>query len=480
MIIKNKKETIENYFVDASNYKLEAKEVIIPENSDEVKSIVKNCFENNIKITVRGAGTGLTGGAVGNETILSMEKLDKIIDLDLEKMQVRVEPFITWNNLNEELTKKGYFLPPNPTEINSSIGGNVANNASGSRSYKYGATKRWVNYLKIVLANGEEISIHRGQEFAKNNTFKNICNLSIDLEIVNTYKENLKNASGYIMQENMDLIDLFIGSEGTLGVITEIGLDILKIPSEIGAMIVFFDSEMKAVEFAQFLKQNKSNLIDPRLIEFFDERALKLIQPKHSLINENFKAAIWIEQEYDDAKSMNLSIEKWYELIANYTPFHEDTWGAFDFLEQKKMSEFRHDVPLGLNEVISQKDSVKIGTDMAVPDEIFTEYFNYLDVELKTSNIDFIKFGHIANSHIHINLLPSGEIERTIAYNLYDKIVLKSLELGGTVSAEHGVGKIKKKYLLQMYSEEQINVMKKIKKTLDPKLKLNIGNVFDI
>ncbi len=491
MIIKTDKDTIETYLTDASNIKGSSSTVIIPENKEELIEIIKDLFNKNQNYIISAAGTGLTGGKVPEfDVIISIEKLNQILDIDKQRNIVRVEPGVTLNQLEELLSSYDLFLPPNPTEKNSTLGGNVANNASGSRSFKYGPIRNYVEGIEIILGNGHILKLQRGKVFANGNNLnlKTEENDSLKIEFQEIHTPKTKHSGGYFLKSDMDAIDLFIGSEGTLGVISEISLAVIKKPEKILGLLIFFLSVDNLMDFTDLIRKNSiinnktsieiNNEIAARLIEFFDENSLKLLRSKYHQIPEDSIGAIWIEQEYTEANE-NEILEKWFEIISKYTPFADLTWVATNEKEHSNFIDFRHQLPLTVNEIISKNGMRKIGTDTAVPIHHFREYFFYLKEALKEIQMDFVIFGHIGDCHLHANIFPKNNAELQKALDFYEKIMQKAINLNGTVSAEHGIGKIKKKYLKQMIGEHGITAMKKVKNILDPKNLLGRGNLFD-
>lgn len=308
MIIKDNQEEFLNYLIDASNFKGNSTKLYIPENYDELKELIKYCNSNKISINISGARTGLTGAAVPlGEIIISLEKYDRIIKIDSNTKTTIVQPGVIVKTLQEELTKINLFYPPNPTETNSTIGGNVATNASGAKTFKYGPTRNFIKSLKLILANGEETYIERGKYLEKNG-FINWEQLEKPIPIKNIDMPNIKHAAGYYIKPGMDLIDLIIGSEGTLAVVEEIELNVLELPEKVLGGIIFFDDLNNLFAFVEtvrnYSRQNfllkMDNVLEARLIEFFDENSLNLLRNKYYSIPNKTVGAIWIEQEYKE------------------------------------------------------------------------------------------------------------------------------------------------------------------------------------
>ncbi len=484
MIIKEDKSEFESYLVDAANIKGNCNKVYFPETAEEIKQIIENANKEKINVTISAARTGLNGGSIPqNGILISTEKLNKIISIDSTTKTAIVEPGVQLAELQNELTKQKLFYPPDPTETNCSLGGTVANNASGARTFKYGPTRNFVNAINAVLPNGKEVFIKRGENLFHNykTNFFSEDNTLINIEAPNYEMPNVKHAAGYFSKPQMDLIDLFIGAEGTLCVITKIELKLLELPQNIISMIIFFNDEddiFKFVKESKNISQAKDNILNLREIEFFDKNTLSLLKSNFQNIPPNAKGAIWIEQEtnLENEDQLLLMIE---DLVEKHNGNVENIWFAIDENERKKLKEFRHSVPLKVNDIISGRDLVKVGTDTAVPDkEFYNFYLNTINL-IEQNNIDYVVYGHIGNSHLHFNMLPKTKAELKLCKNLYAQICKNSVELGGTISAEHGIGKLKRDYLLDMFGEENIIKMAKTKKMLDPNMILNIGNIFE-
>lgn len=489
MIIKSKIDEIENYLTDASNYKSKADKVYIPKDKNELKNLIKQLFNNDIPFTISGARTGLTGSACPDTgVIISLEEFDKI-NINYNEKIARVGCGVIHNNLDKELDKLNLFFPPNPTETNSSIGGNLGTNASGSRTFKYGATRNWVKSIKMLIANGEEVHIERNQVKTSNNkfTFSTIEGNRYELNIDDIGMPNIKHAAGYYIKKDMDLIDLFIGMEGTLGIIYEAELIVLEKPENILGLIIFFDSKTSMMDFVNeirriSIKNNNQSIINnddisARLIEYFDRGSLDLLRNKYSQIKTDVECAIWVEQEYI-FDNEDLILEKWYSKIEEYSVSPDDTWTALNEKEHQEFHDFRHELPIQVYEHLSFKNE-KIGTDTAVGINNFDEYYNYLYDKLDSLGLPYLVFGHIGNCHLHANIFYNTSEEMQKAKAFYFEIIKETLRLNGTVSAEHGIGKMKKIYLEEMF-KNNINLMKDIKKILDPKNLLGRGNLFEL
>ncbi len=474
MIIKKDRSQFENYLTDASNLKGYAEALYIPENTIEIQDLLKECNRKNLKVTISGNGTGLTGGRVAESgIIISLEKFDKILSLDEDEKSIIVQPAVLLNDLQNFVESKNLFYPPDPTERNCFIGGNIATNASGARTFKYGPTRDYVTSLKIILPTGELLELNRNE---KNN--------DRSYELLKPYKikkpATSKNASGFYFDENMQLIDLFIGSEGLLGIVIESKLKLINLAKEIFSAIVFFDKEENGLNFIQEskeLSENTDSLFNARGLEFFDERALLFLKKDYTNIPNNTKAGVWFEQEIDENEA--ILVENWQKLLEKHQYLENSAWFALDKKDYEKFKDFRHAISWKVNEYIAQQNLKKVGTDVAVPYKSFRNFYFDCKNLVDKSKLDFVSYGHFGNSHLHLNMLPKNEAEYLTAKKCYYEICKNAVELNGTISAEHGIGKLKKEYFELMYSENEILQMVKIKKHFDPNLILNIGNMID-
>ncbi|HZW38288.1 MAG TPA: FAD-binding oxidoreductase [Ignavibacteriaceae bacterium] len=482
MKIKTNRDEILDYLSDASNYKGTCEAVYFPENISDLKKAMKDCYDKAIPVTISGSGTGLSGGRVPEEGIvISTSMLNKIIDINENEKFAVVEPGVILNDLISALSEKNLLYPPDPTEGNCFIGGTIATNASGEKSFKYGATRRHILELKVILPNGDTLNLKRGELFAEGFKFQlksdegNIFNLNLP-----EYKmPETKNASGYFVKKNMDAIDLFIGSEGTLGVIAEAKLKLIKKPEKIFSAVIFFNNDIDALNFiVEVRDRSKGNddIINALALEFIDGNALAFIKEEYPQLKEEYKAAVWFEQDllYNEDEKLIASLT---ELIKKYNANEEEIWMAFNDKEVAELKKFRHTFPVKVNEYLAKNNFKKLGTDTAVPDNKFVEFYNFNIQTIKESKLNYVVYGHFGNSHIHLNMLPKNDNEYKLGKKVYMQLCKKAVELGGTVSAEHGIGKLKTDYLKMMYGAEVINKMFKLKKTLDPKNILGRGNL---
>jgi len=486
MLIKQNQDEIQNYLTDASNYGGNCEAVYIPSNEDEIVEILKYANENKKRVTVSGNGTGLTRGRVPEGGIvISLENMNKIIELNKEEKFALIQPGVILKDFQDYVEEQKLFYPPDPTERNCHIGANVATNSSGARTFKYGPTRDYVLGLKIILPDGDKLSIQRGQYFADdfNVILVTESGKKISFTLPQYEMPNTKNAAGYYCKKNMDLIDLFIGSEGTLGIFSEIKLKLIELPEKILSCVIFFDNEDNALNFIEEARaiskkriESSLSLISARGLEFFDFYTLKFLSEDYPNIPNDAKGAVWFEQELDENEDEIIS--QWMELINKHSGMEENSWIAADKKEQEQFKDFRHAIAWKVNEYVTRRGLKKVGTDVAVPDDVFKDYYYDVKKMVESYGLNYVVYGHFGNSHMHLNMLPQNEEEYNISKKIYMTICEKAVQLKGTISAEHGIGKLKRDFFLKMYDEKTIREMAKLKLVFDPNKILNIGNIF--
>lgn len=490
MQIKTSADETQGYLTDASNIQggfLE--KLLIPESTEEVAQIVREAFEAGIPVTVSGARTGTVGGAVPyGGYVISLERMNAIKSIDREGLVSVLGPGVVLADFQKAVDAEGLFYPPDPTEWSCQMGGTVATNASGARSFKYGATRNFVRRLEVVLADGEILDLHRCQNIGRSGV------VEITSRSGKVYSAKLptyqrphvrKNTSGYFSDSEVDAIDLFIGSEGTLGIVTEIEVGLCRKPESFFGGIVFFADERNLLEFVSEARdecfetrRTKSGGIDAALIEYFDDQSLKFIAEKFPETPTDCAGAIFFEQETDSVNE-GMLLERWNALFEKHGADLERSWFTTTEADMEKMRAFRHALPVSVNERIVKAKQKKIGTDMAVPDENFASFLKFYKDTLRASGLDYVIFGHIGDNHLHANMLPKDAEEAQKARHLYGRFIAQAIMLGGTVSAEHGIGKHKSKYLYVQYGERYLNEMAELKRALDPKGLLGRGNMLD-
>jgi FAD/FMN-containing dehydrogenase len=463
---------IASYLKDASNKPDGfASAVVIPENETELRQFLK---ENTEAITLSGAGTGLTAGRTPQGgVVVSMERFLRL--LIREDACVEAGAGVTLKDLQNQLQNTSWFYPPNPTENLASLGGNFATNASGSRSYKFGVTRDYVQKADILLSDGRKCVVSRGDRICS--PLKLDDGSTIVFPQVSYLSPQCKNATGFFVRPNMDWLDLFIGSGGTLGIVTEITLKTAPKPNHFLSGILFFDEDESLWKLVRKFKEADIEGISPCSLEYFDFYSLEMLRSRFETIPDRARAALFFEQDiYGDDVYDNF-VERWFDFLESEGVNLDDSWISQNERDVEKFHDFRHALPSLVNEELSRNNSVKVGTDMAAPFEYFEDMMRFYKRELSASNVKYVVFGHIGDNHLHINFFPEKNTKGKIAA-LYQCMVNQVLAWGGTISAEHGIGKLKKQYFHQMAGEQGLADMKIIKSVFDSKGLLGQGNMF--
>jgi D-lactate dehydrogenase (cytochrome) len=492
MIIKKDTSIIQNYFEDNSGVSgAYADFVAIAQTEEDIPTFMSEMSAKEIPVTVSAALTANTAsGLAFGGSILSLEKLNKIGEInkiDDNNALITVQTGARLGDIKVKAQKEGWLYPPDPTEKNAFIGGNIATNASGGRGFKFGVTRNYVEALKIAFTDGSVAFIKRGKYFAneKGEIIFDTTNGKKKITLPRYVLPHIKNAAGYYNYSGADLIDILIGSEGTLCVFIEATLKLIPCFKEVFGGIIFFSDRNKAFDFVKNIKNisqknklgNFKNLINAMSLEYFDKNALFLVKGDYPIIPSDVEAGIMFEQDvYDD--NIDILIEQWIKEIKNSGINLERVWFASNHSEMEKFRIFRHRIPEKVNEIVKKNKIPKAGTDFAVPDGKLLEIINFCDEEFKKAGIFNLTFGHIGENHIHANIVPVNEREYKKCREMYIRIVQKVVELNGTVSAEHGIGKLRHILFVIMLGKNSFEEMAKFKKSLDKSAILGIDNIF--
>ncbi len=465
--IKEEREDILSYLEDASNFKGgNADKVYIPDGEEELKRILSECANEGTSVTISGGGTGTVGGRVPREgVIISLERFNRILRIDSKNKTSLLQAGVVVNDFLNEIEKAGFFYPPFPTERTAFIGGNVATNASGEYSYKFGPTRRYVKKIRMLLTTGRILEVERGSVYEKDG----MLNYGVIRVPVPSYRTpGIKCSAGYFSQEGMDGIDLLIGSEGTLGVITEVEVSMISSLPQRAIIVLFLQNEKGIPEIVRGIKEDFGERLYS--LEFFDAGSLEFLKENFPEIPEG-TCAVYAETGADDD-----TMEKWVTVSDRYNAV--DTWLGESRENYQKLIDFRHRLPENINAYFKKIGLTKIAMDIAVPEKSFPDMYAFYREIMQSEKLHTILFGHIGENHLHFNLFPADEQEKMRAWQIYETCVKKALTFGGTVAAEHGIGKIKHKWLRIMYGEKGLQDMVQIKKTFDPYCILGLDNIF--
>ncbi len=441
------------YLEDASGFRGTADRLIIPADESELAEALRQANATQTPVTIAGAGTGLTGARVPQGGwVISLEKFTR---LDVHAGYAIAGAGVLLSEAHAAAQRSGQFYPPDPTETSASIGGTIATNASGSRSFRYGATRRWLEELRVVLTDG------RVRQFARDEA------IDFDPGAIPLPRVT-KNTAGYLLRPGMDWIDLFAGSEGTLGVITQARLKLLPAPKAILGGVVFFADDDMAIDAVELWRETAS----PRMLEYLDGASLDLLRSRFGEIPQNAHSAILFEQELSGEDDPEL--DAWADRVEAARALTDDSWFALNAADRERFRRFRHSLPELVNETVRRNGALKMGSDFAVPLERNREMLAFYKRRLETEYPGrYVIFGHIGDAHVHVNVF-SGD-----AAPLLEEFARQAVALGGTVSAEHGLGKRKAGYLKLQYAPEELEKMRAVKRRLDPGNILGRGTLWN-
>ena len=475
-----------------------------PETEAEFSELLRLAALGNIPVTVAAALTGLTGAAVppasgwridvSHFTVLpdrpGYRRAAPFLLLDeKDPHHGLVAPGVPLRALNEVLRGLDLWYPPHPGETRALIGGNVATNASGSRTFAFGATREYVESLRVLLATGDVLELKRGRDrvYGTHFSVNTVGGWSLDGRIPDYAMPPVKNATGLFARPDMDLIDLFIGSEGILGAFSEIGLRFLP-RRDFHSEIFFFSSDEAALDFTDGLRSLKANAKTYPMpdsegafgivaLEYLDLNALKMARESGYAVPAAARAGIEAEVFAGDTFTM-VKIAGLAEAL-----------GCVGVVPPDETAPFRYSVPRRVAELLKERGRPKVGTDFAIPLKGFREMFQlYLDKARQFSagreGIHTATWGHIGDCHLHLNFLCETEEDISKAAVIYLELVRKAVSLGGAISAEHGVGKraltdekgFRYPYLWYQFGEKYKQIAA-VKKVFDPQGLLNKGNM---
>jgi D-lactate dehydrogenase (cytochrome) len=498
MLTKTQPDEMQSFLADSSHVGGGFSErVVFPETVEQVAEVLGEATRAQTPVTISGAGTGTVAGRVPfGGVVLATNKLNRI------KQIVRngsggghavAEAGVVLGDFQNAIESEGLLYPPDPTERSCFLGGTVATNASGARTFKYGPTRNYVERLTIALATGDVIDIRRGDLHADADggvTIPLSSGRLIETQLPTYQMPHVrKHASGYYVAPGMDVIDLFIGSEGTLGVILEVEAKLLPKPEGILSGVVFFKSEPDLLAFVREARERslanrvssptvrQGSALDARALEYFDIESLRFLRQKYPKIPTHAIGAVFFEQETTASTEDSLMTD-WLSLLERHNALADDSWFATNEADQAGLREFRHALPVLMNEWFARHNQRKVSTDMAVPDEAFAGMLRFYQDSLRGGNLRYTIFGHIGDNHVHVNILPRDDDEAAKAREIYRTFIRRAVDCGGTISAEHGIGKLKREYLRELYGEAHLREMVALKRAFDPAGILGRGNMF--
>ena len=430
------------YAYDGTKQKYIPDVVVRPRSTRHVSDVLRFANEQEIPVYPRGAGSGLTGGAVPVQggIVLDFTHMNKILEIVPEDLTATVEPGVVTHTLQNEAAKYKLFYPPDPASAAfSTIGGNVAECSGGITGLKYGVTRDYILSLEVVLADGS---------------------------IIHTGRKTLKSVTGY------DLTRLFVGSEGTLGVFTQITVKLIPLPETIKTLLVFYATPQDAVRTASQIIS--SNLL-PRALEFIDKSSIDCIKgyKQEVQIPDEVKALLLIDVDGQEA-SVKAEISLIEKIAMENQPLR--VVSAKTAQERDALWEVRRVISPALYNIAP----FKINEDICVPRSRILEILSRIaEIQKRYPSLKVANFGHIGDGNIHVNIMYNeGDKHRILAEEVIEKILRTTVELGGTISGEHGIGNVKSAFVPLEIPPQELQIMKDIKHLLDPKGILNPGKMF--
>jgi glycolate oxidase len=428
------------YSYDATRLEYIPELVVKPSSENEIVEILKLANQYSIPVYPRGAGTGMSGGSlpIKGGISLVLTRMNRIIEINSNNLTAKVEPGVVTYNLQKEVEKFGLFYPPDPASVKfSTIGGNIAESAGGLRCLKYGTTKDYVLKIRAVLPTGE---------------------------IITTGAETMKSVVGY------DLTRLLVGSEGTLAIFTEITLKLIPLPEFRRTMMVTFKNFLEA---GKTVSQIIKNRIIPSAMEFIDEEGINCL--KNYAYPDLPQAGAFLLIELDGSEEEVIrNLEKIKHVCA------ENKSQRIEVSSNEKEAEKLWEIRRSISPALYQIAPHKINEDICVPRNKIPEMIEKISQISKESNLKIITFGHAGDGNIHVNIMTdldkAGEKEKV--EKAVKTLFQITLEFGGTISGEHGIGITKKPYLPMEIPQKEIELMRKIKNIFDPNNILNPGKIF--
>lgn len=494
-------QSVRDYFsTDGSIFTVTPQLVVYPRSTDDLRKIARFSWQlatrgKSISITARGAGSDQAGAALGDGiSVVFPAHMNKLLELDTKRNFARVQPGINYRNFQDTIKIHGRFLPPYPSSIDySTIGGAVANNAAGERTIKYGATREFVKGLRVVLANGElietgrlskrELNRKKGLATFEGEIYRKLDGiLSDNAELVSTIKKNVsKNSTGYDLADvkrpdgSFDLTPLIVGSQGTLGIVSEVTLEIVPNNMQRTLAVIGFDSIDGADKVVGDIKK-----LGPAALEMVDKHLLEFINKHYpdqlkGLIESPFPE-ILLMVEFDDIGRtvQSKKIKKLIKIIKRVTTDFQVT---DNYEERDELWKIRHSAAAVIAHSEGKKKALPIIEDGVVPQEHFTEFIHNIYELFKKYNLESAVWGHAGNANLHIQpfLDLSTLGDRQKAFKIMDEYYAMVMKMGGSTAGEHNDGRLRAPYLPSLYGPEVYKLFEATKLIFDPHTILNPG-----
>lgn len=490
----------EFFSTDGGVFKVKPQVVVYPRTTDDVRKVARFSWQlaergKSISITARGAGSDQAGAAIGDGiSLVFPAHMNKLIELDTKKNYARVQPGINYRNFQDTIKTHGRFLPPYPSSIDfSTIGGAVANNAAGERTIKYGATREFTTGLKVVLANGElietgrlskrELNRKKGLATFEGEIYRQLDGLISDnAELIATIKKDVsKNSTGYDLADvkrkdgTFDLTPLFVGSQGTIGIVTEVTLKIVPNNMHRSLVVAGFSSIDAADSVVGEIKK-----LNPATIEMVDKHLLDFVNQHHpdqlkGLIEQPYPEVLLLIEFDDIGRGVQpRKIKKLEKILKKVTTDYQTTT---DYTERDELWKIRHSAAAVVAHSEGKKKALPIIEDGIVPQEHFQTFVHNIYGIFKKNHLDAAVWGHAGNANLHMQpFLDLSQLgDRQKAFKIMDDYYGMVMQLGGSTAGEHNDGRLRAPYLPQLYGTEAYKLFEAVKKVFDPHNILNPG-----
>ncbi|CAN5644987.1 hypothetical protein BH23PAT2_BH23PAT2_00010 [soil metagenome] len=499
---------VRRYFsTDGSVFEVMPAIVVYPRSENDVRKTARFSWQlaergRTIPITARGSGTDQAGGALGSGVMLVFPAhMNKILELDSKTGTVVIEPGINYAKLQQALHTHGRFLPPFPSSIEySTVGGAIANNAGGEKTVKYGSTREYIRGVRLVLANGEVIETHRiskrelnkklGLQTMEGDIYRGIDTLiEENKEIVEASAPKVsKNSAGYALSEvkqkngSFDLTPLIVGSQGTLGIVTEATVETEPFSPETTLIAAHFD-DIRVAEEAVLELRNLPET--PSALEVVDENLLKFIHKNNpnqlkGIIDPPFpKLIILIEFDNASTRTQKRMAKKATKILDKYQiSYQVET----DPEKKEELWKIRHSVAVVVSHAEGKMKALPIIEDGIVPIERFKEYFENAYKLFDKYGLNVAVWGHAGNANLHMQpFLDLSQVgDRQKVFKIIDDYYRMVISMGGSTSGEHSDGRLRAPYLRELYGDKVYSLFQQIKKTFDPYNFLNPGVKMDV
>ena len=480
---------VAGFLTDQSNLPGSAEAVAQPTDERQCAAVLRACCRAGIPVTIAGGRSNLTGSATPQGGIvLSLARLlTPEVRVDESNLIVRAPAGMVLEEMRRKVlqqTEGRLFFPVDPTSRNdAAVGGAISCNASGFTPGEPGAMRHWVESLELLLVDGRKIKTRRGDHVSENGLFVLHDNGDeIRVPIPRYPRPAIKNAGGPFSAPDgrMDFVDLIVGSEGILGVITACTLRLRRRPADYLDLFFSLPSERQALALLEWLRRNLPGGVSSlSALEYFGLNCRQYMNHEERLFLGTNPVGIYIQVPLDH-DNLERAAEEWLHLLTSANcGVEEDSILLLDNDRDRTIFfEARHSLPANSLEVVHRRGTYTIMTDTVVPPARFAEFLDFAHNLLRNQGLEYLAFGHFGDCHLHFNILPDRR-QIDLAVEAYDRIVEKSTQLGGVYSGEHGTGKRKRKDFVKCYGSDAVEQVRRCKAAVDPLFLLNRGNVIE-